>query len=309
MRVLVTGGTGTIGHALCAALAARGDVPVVVSRDAGRARAVLADVPAAEIVEGDPTCAGPWQDAARGCGAVVNLAGERIPARRWSVQTRQILQGSRVDATRRVVEAIAAAPAGERPAVLVNASGVDYYALEPDLGEAALDDTDEVDESAPPGESFLARLCQEWEEEARAAEPLGARVVLMRTGVVTGGPPGGPLDPWALTFRLFAGGRVGSGRQWVSWIHLDDVVGGYLHALDTPALSGPVNLVAPDRLRNRDFARALGRSLRRPAWLPAPARAVKAVLGDFAQHVLGGRPAVPRALLATGYRFRRSTPF
>ncbi|HLU67635.1 MAG TPA: TIGR01777 family oxidoreductase, partial [Kofleriaceae bacterium] len=302
----VTGGTGTIGRALVSALRARGDEPIVVSRDAARARSVLG--PDAPVVEGDPTCAGAWREAIAGCGAVVSLAGERIQPRRWNAQIRQILHDSRVDTTRNVVEAIAAAPAAQRPSVLVSASGIDYYALEPDLGEGALDDTDEVDESAPPGESFLSRLCRDWEAEAREAEALGVRVVTMRTGLVIGGEDS-PIESWMRAFRWFAGGRVGSGRQWVSWIHLEDAVRAYLHAIDTPALSGPVNLVAPDRLRNRDFARALGRSLRRPSWLPAPAAAVRLALGDLADHILLGRPAVPRALLDSGFEFHRREPF
>jgi hypothetical protein len=306
MRVVITGGTGYIGSALAIALDARGDTPVVVSRDPARARRRLGD--RIEVVAGDPTESGPWQAAVAGCDAAVSLAGERVPPRRWNAQIRQILRDSRVDVTRHLVEAIAAAPADKRPSVLVSASGIDYYALDPELGEQAQDDDDEVDERAPVGESFLARLCGDWEAEAREAEAIGVRVVMMRTGMVVGGE-GGPVEAWARAFRWFAGGRLGSGRQWVSWVHLEDAVAAYLFALDTPALRGPVNLVAPDRLRNRDFARALGRSLGRPSWLPAPARAVRLALGDFAEHILRGRPAVPRALLAAGFAFRHRAPF
>jgi len=297
MKVFVTGGSGFIGRALIAALLERGDTAVVLSRDAARARAAL---PAgAEIVEGDPTAAGPWQAALSGCDAVINLAGEPLAAQRWDARFRQIAHDSRVDGTRLLVEAIAAA--SPRPEVLVSASGIDAYAFDANL--PLEDDEDEVDESAPLGSSFLSRLCRDWEEEARAAETHGVRVVLMRTGVVVGGQ-GGPIDRWARAFRFFAGGRLGSGRQWMSWVHLDDVLAAYLFALDTRSLRGPVNLVAPGRVRNREFARRLGKALGRPAFIPTPARALHLALGDFAEYLLHGRPAVPRALLSAGYEFR-----
>jgi uncharacterized protein (TIGR01777 family) len=223
------------------------------------------------------------------------------------------------------VEAIAAAPPGARPRTLVSASGIDYYDLEsdpprffapadgsgivgPPPGRSEGDDRADVDERAPPGDSFLARLCVDWEEEARRAEPLGVRVVLVRTGVVVGGR-GGPIDRWVRLFRWFAGGRLGTGRQWISWVHLDDAVGAYLFALDTAALHGPINLVAPNRLQNAVFARRLGRALHRPALLPTPGFALRLALGPFAEHLLHGRPAAPRALLGAGFRFRHDEPF
>ncbi len=298
MRVFLTGGSGYIGRAIVGALVARGDRAVVLTRDAGRARAALPGP--VELVEGDPTAAGPWQARVDGCDAALNLAGEPLAARRWDARFRQIALDSRVDAARFLVEAIAAAAA--RPRVLVSASGIDAYGFDADL--PVEDDEDEVDESAPRGSSFLARLCRDWEEEAARAAEHGVRVVLMRTGVVVGGE-GGPIDRWARAFRFFAGGRLGSGRQWMSWVHLDDVVGAYLFALDTPELSGPVNLVAPGRLRNREFARRLGRALHRPSVIPTPARALRLALGDFAEYLLHGRPAVPRALVSAGYAFRR----
>jgi len=296
MKVFVTGGSGYIGRALTAALIERGETAVVLSRDAARARAAL---PGAEIVEGDPTVPGAWQAAVAGCDAAINLAGEPLGGQRWDARFRQLAHDSRVDATRFLVEAIAAAE--PRPAVLVSASGIDAYGFDADL--PILDDDDEVDESAPLGSSFLARLCRDWEAEAVAAKAYGVRVVLMRTGVVVGGP-GGPIDRWARAFRFFAGGRLGSGRQWMSWVHLDDVIAAYLFALDTRTLSGPVNLVAPGRVRNREFARRLGKALGRPSLVPTPAFALHLALGDFADYLLHGRPAVPRALVSAGYAFR-----
>jgi uncharacterized protein (TIGR01777 family) len=296
-RIFITGGSGFLGRAITTALVARGDRPVVLSRDPARARRGLPE--AVDIVEGDPTAAGPWQAAVAGCQAAINLAGENLGGRRWDARFRQILHDSRVDATRFLVEAIAAAE--PRPTVLVSASGIDAYGFDADL--PIEDDSDEVDESAPLGSHFLGRMCRDWEEEARAAEAHGVRVVLMRTAVVVGGRDSS-IQRWARAFKWFAGGRLGSGRQWMSWVHLDDVVGAYLFALDTPGLRGPVNLVAPERLRNREFARRLGRAVGRPSLIPTPARALHLVLGDFADYLLHGRPAVPRALTAAGYRFR-----
>ena len=304
----MTGGTGFIGKPLIAALVGRGDRVVVVSRRAGPARAGLGSSDAIEIVEGDPQYAGAWQERVAGCDAAINLAGEPVDRRRWDSRVRQILRDSRVDTTRRVVEAIAAAPADARPSVLISASGVDYYPLDIDTGPEGLDDDDEVDESTPPGEHFFGRLCVDWEAEARDAEKLGLRVVTMRTGLVVGGD-GGPMDRWAVAFRCYAGGRIGSGRQWMSWIHLDDAVGAYLHALDTGTLSGPVNLVAPGRLRNAEFARQLGQSLGRPSWLPVPGPVIRLAVGGLAEYLLAGRPAVPAALLRSGYTFRHHRPF
>jgi uncharacterized protein len=307
MRVFVTGGTGYIGHALVAALVERGDSVVVVSRRAGLARERLGSAEAIEIIEADPQYSGAWQERVAGCDAVVNLAGEAVGSRRWDSRVRQLLRDSRIDTTRKVVEAIAAAPEGKRPGVLVSASGIDYYALDIDAA-AQLDDDDQVDESAPPGDHFLARVCIEWEEEAREAAKHGVRVVLMRTGIVVGGR-GGPMDKWMDAFRKFVGGRIGNGRQWVSWIHLDDVVGAYQLAIDSESLTGPVNLVAPGRLRNAEFARQLGSAVGRPSWLPVPGRVLRLAVGGLADYLLAGRPAVPAALERAGYAFRHQRPF
>ena len=307
MRVFMTGATGLIGRALIDALLARGHEIVVLTRKAARARERLPESTAIDLVEGDPQYAGKWQERVAGSDAVVNLAGESVGAKRWDLRQRQILRDSRVDGTRRLVEAIAAIPAERRPQVLVSASGIDYYPLDVDSA-THLDDDDEVDESTAPGDHFLARLCVDWEGEARAAEDLGVRVVLMRTGLVVGGT-GGAMDRWMIAFKSFAGGRLGSGRQWVSWVHLDDVVGAYELALETTSLSGPVNLVGPERLRNAEFARQLGSALGRPSWLPVPGPMLRLAVGGLAEYLLHGRPAVPAALRRAGYTFRHQRPF
>jgi uncharacterized protein len=303
MQVFLTGGTGFIGRALIAALTARGDRAVVLSRRAAAASAELASLgEAVAVVTGDPTSAGPWQAEVAGCDAVINLAGESLAARRWDARVRQILRDSRIDATRFVVEAIAAAAVERRPRALLSASGIDFYPFSVDLGATHLADDDPIDEAAPPGSSFLARLCRDWEAEARAAEAHGVRVVVLRTGLVLGG--GGALDKLTTPFKLFVGGRLGSGRQWTSWIHLDDVVRAYLFALDHAEVSGPLNLVAPGNVVNGELAAALGARMGRPSWLPVPAFAIKAVAGELAEYVLNGRRAVPAALTAAGFEFQ-----
>jgi uncharacterized protein (TIGR01777 family) len=305
-RIFVTGGTGFIGRALVASLIERGDTPIVVTRNAARARARLGE--GVEIVEGDPTFAGPWQEKLAGTDAVVNLAGQPIADKRWSAHYKQILHDSRVDTTRFVVEGIGALDPKDRPAVLVSASGVDYYGADEDA--VVLDDEDDqeaaaaasVDESAPRGESFMARLCRDWEREAREARRYDVRVVRLRTGIVLATE--GPLRRMAAPFKWFVGGRLGNGRQWVSWIHLDDVLGAIEHCIATEDLAGPVNVVAPNPVRNRAFSRALGKALGRPSFIPAPAFAIKLLVGEFAGAILSGRRAVPKALLDSGYQFQ-----
>jgi uncharacterized protein (TIGR01777 family) len=300
-RVFLTGGTGFIGEALVAALRRRGDEVIVLSRNPGAAHAKLGD--AVEIVAGDPNIAGPWQARLAGVDAVVNLAGASVAAQRWNAHFKQILHDSRVESTRHVVEGMAALAESERPGVLVSASGIDFYPFAEDLSAArGFAEDDAVTESSPPGSTFLARVCRNWEAEADRAMDLGVRVVLMRTGVVLA-EGGGPLDKLALPFRMFAGGHIGSGKQWFSWIHRDDAVKAYLFAIDHDDLAGPVNLVAPDTVRAGEFARALGAAMHRPAWLPVPGFAVKLAAGEFAEHLLHGRRARPAALLDHGFEF------
>ncbi|HEU4726909.1 MAG TPA: TIGR01777 family oxidoreductase [Kofleriaceae bacterium] len=297
MKIAVTGATGFLGTALVEALRARGDAIVVLSRDAERARAVLGDVTA---VAADLQTRGPWAAALAGTDAIAHLAGEALAARRWDARQKQRIRDSRVEATRTLVEAIAALPADQRPRALITSSGVDYYAFAPD---ATFDD-DEVTEADPASDSFLGRLCRDWEAEARAAERAGLRVVCMRTGVVLG--PGGALARMTTPFRLFIGGRLGSGRQWVSWIHRDDAIRGYVAALSDERYAGPINLVTGS-VRNAELASALGRVIGRPSWLPVPAVALRAAIGEFADYVLAGRRVVPRRLTELGFTWTRPT--
>lgn len=300
-RVFVTGGTGLVGSALVEALSGRGDQVVVLSRDPVRARARLP--PGVTVVAGDPSAdGGAWQGHLAGADAVVNLAGASIAGKRWDARYKQLLRDSRVESTRHVVEALAALSEEQRPRVLVSASGADYY---PGFDGDGVGDDDDVTENAPSGESFLARLCAAWEAEAQAAAAAGVRVVCMRTAVVL--DRRGALQRMVLPFKLLAGGPVGSGRQWFSWIHIEDAVRGYLFAIDEPALAGPVNLSAPEPVRFATLTRALGRVLRRPSWLRVPGFAVKAAFGELGEYLLHGRRAVPAALQAHEFVFRYPT--
>ena len=289
--IVVTGATGFVGSALVRALRARGDRVTVLSRDAERAKQRLGDVTA---VTADLETVGPWTSSLASVDAVVHLAGESIGAKRWDARQKQVLRDSRVETTRAIVEGIAALPADRRPHALIVASGADYY---PFAEDPKFDD-DEVTERDPPGDSFLARLCRDWETEARAAEPLGVRVASMRTGLVVG--KGGGLLKMMAPFKLFAGGRIGSGKQWMPWVHIADAVAAYLAAIDDARYTGPINLVT-DSVRNGDFARALGKAMHRPSWLPVPGFAVKAAVGEFAEYVLKGRRVVPARLRELGF--------
>ena len=294
MKIVVTGATGFIGTALVGALGARGDAVIALSRDAERARAALGGLGEVTAVTADLQNPGPWTAALAGADAIVHLAGESLAAARWDAQQKQRIRDSRVEATRTLVEALAALPAAARPRALISASGADYYPFAPDTEF----DDDEVTEDDPPGDSFLARLCRDWEAQARGAEALGVRVVCMRSGIVLG--PGGALAKLTTPFKLFVGGRIGSGRQWVAWIHRDDAVRAYLAALDDDRYTGPINLVTAS-VRNAELARALGHALGRPSWLPVPGFALRAAVGEFAEYLLHGRRVVPRRLHALGF--------
>jgi uncharacterized protein len=297
MQIAVTGATGFLGTALVGALRDRGDAVVVLTRDAVRARAVLGDVTA---VTADLQSPGPWTAALAGTDAVVNLAGEPLAGKRWDARQKQRIRDSRVETTRTVVEAIAALPAPARPRVLVSASGADYYPFAPDTEF----DDDEVTEAAAASDSYLGRLCRDWETEALAARRAGLRVACMRTGIVLG--PGGALARLTTPFRMFVGGRIGTGRQWVSWIHRDDAVRGIVAALADDRYAGPINLVTGS-LRNAALARELGKALGRPSWLPVPGVAVRAAVGELAEYLLAGRRVVPARLRALGFTWTRPT--
>jgi len=286
-RVLVTGGTGLVGRRLVASLRAAGRAVRIVSRSrepAGFAAGV-------EVATWDGRDLP--REALAGVGAVVHLAGEPVFGPLPTAPHKQRIRASRVDSTDALVASLAALPAHERPDCFVCASAVGYYGSR---GDAALD------ESASPGDGFLAEVCVAWERAALAAEPLGVRTVRMRIGIVLA-REGGALPRIAMPFRLGLGGRIGDGRQWFPWVALDDLVGLTRTALDDPRWSGAVNAVAPGVVTNAEFTRALGAVLARPTWLPLPAAAVRLALGDLSDELLGSRRIVPRAALDRGYSF------
>jgi uncharacterized protein (TIGR01777 family) len=227
---------------------------------------------------------------------VVHLLGEVI-AQRWSDETKREIRDSRVLSTRNLVAALGELSAEERPRVLVSGSGAGWYGHRGD---------ERLDESTPaPGDDFLAQLSADWEAEARAAEKLGVRVVLSRTGVVLS-DSGGALEKMLPFFKAGIGGPVAGGRQYVPWVHRDDVVGATMFALDNESVRGPLNVTAPEPVTNKELSRTLGRVLRRPAFAPVPALAVKALYGDMAQIVTTGQRAVPGRLTELGYEFRQA---
>jgi uncharacterized protein len=283
MRVAVTGATGFIGTALCAELARRGHSAVALTRDPRRAQVAL---PGVDIVA--------WNEHSTslpGVDAVVNLAGESV-AGRWTAEKKRRIRDSRIDGTRRLVEAIHRADL--RPSVLVSVSGVGYYG---DRGE------EQLTESSAPGDEFLSAVCRDWEAEAARAEEIGIRVARLRLGVVLD-RDGGALAAMLLPFRLGLGGPLGNGRQWFAWIHRADVANLFLFALENAAAAGPINAVAPEQVRNREFTRALARVLHRPAFLPSPAFALRLLLGEFSQELLSSGRVLPERARALGYQFR-----
>jgi uncharacterized protein (TIGR01777 family) len=270
-------------------LVARGDEVTALTRDPDRAAGRL---PAGVTAVGWDPVAGPAPaDALAGRDAVVNLAGENV-AQRWSSDTRQRIRASRELGTRNLVAGLRGAE--PRPRALVSGSASGFYGAHGD---------ERVDETVPPGDDFLAAVCVAWEREAREAEHLGMRVAIVRTGVVLDAGSGA-LATMLTPFRLGVGGPVAGGRQYVPWIHRDDEIGLLLAALDSDAFSGPVNGSAPEPATNRDFSRALGRAVHRPAIAPIPAAAIKVLYGDMAQIVVAGVRMVPGRADELGYAFR-----
>lgn len=281
MRVAITGASGFVGRALRSALEDAGHEPVPVRRDDTGALQWSTD-------DGfDPP------DALSGYDAVVHLAGENIAGGRWNDERKAKIRDSRVQGTRRVVEALkAAAP---RPRVLISMSAVGYYGPR---------GSTELTEDAEPGDGFLADVARAWEAEATAAEALDVRVVRLRLGTVLG--EGGALEKMLPAFKMGVGGRLGDGEQYMSWIHIDDVVGAIVHVLDHDDCAGPFNLTSPEPATNAEFTNALGKALGRPTVIPVPKFALKVAFGEMAEHLLlTGQRVVPQRLLASKFEFAR----
>jgi uncharacterized protein (TIGR01777 family) len=285
MKALVTGGTGFVGRRLLSLL----DRPVVLSRNLERAQRSVGRY-AGRVLAWDPLDGPPPAEAFDGVDVVFHLAGESVAEGRWTAAQKAKIRDSRVRGTKNLVAGIAQAES--RPRVLASASAVGYYG---DRGE------DELTESARPASDFLADVCVEWEREALAAEPLGVRVVTLRTGIVLG--QGGALAKMLTPFKLGAGGPLGNGRQWMPWIHVADMARLYLHAAATEGIRGPLNAVAPNPVRNSEFTKALGRALHRPAFMPAPYLGLRLVFGEFAKVLFASQRVIPKVALDTGFSF------
>jgi uncharacterized protein len=296
MRIVVAGGSGMLGRRLATRWLESGDEIVVLTRNPARIAGTLPPGVAARrwnppVVDEDLV------ESLRGADAVVNLAGVSIGGRPWTPGRKRAILQSRLDATNTIVEAIGRLPATDRPKVLVNSAGIDIYGDRPD---------GELTEESEPGDSFLAGVVVAWEAAARAAEPLGVRVVTARTALIVA--PEAPA--WRLVllpFRLFVGGPLGSGQQRFTWLHVDDAVGLYDLAVRNASVRGPVNMVAPEVPMQRELARAIGRAMHRPSFFPAPAFLLRLILWGQADLVLHGRVAIPTKALAAGYEFRYPT--
>ena len=290
MKIVVTGGSGFIGRPLVDELARLGHEVVVLSRKADRDPRT-----SVRFVEWDARCAGPWQAELLSADAVVNLAGEPIAEGRWTEARKQVLVESRIVATKLVVTALTAR--SRALPVLISASGIGFYGASDDRL---------LNERSPLGQGFLADLSSAWEGEALRAGESGTRVVLLRPGMVLE-QDGGALPKMMLPFRVFAGGPIMPGTQWVSWIHRADLIGLIKWALTTPSVSGPVNAVAPESVTMKAFCDIVGKVLHRPSWFPIPGLALRLALGELGTLMTTGQRVDPAKALASGYVFRYPT--
>lgn len=293
MNIVVTGGTGFIGGALCRSLVGEGHRVSILTRRPGQVSR-----PTDEHLKSVPWNArdtGPWEQILEGADAVINLAGAPIAEARWTDARKQLITDSRVLTTRFLVRAMS--QRSSKPATFISASGIGYY--------GASDDR-RLDEGAPRGQGFLADLCLAWEGEALRAAEFGTRVVIVRTGMVLE-QDGGALPKMLLPYRFFAGGPIMPGSQWVSWIHRRDHIGLIQWALTTPTVSGPINAVAPEPVTMNTFCEVLGRVLHRPSWLPVPGFSLQILLGELATLMTTGQRVIPAKAIAEGYTFHYPT--
>jgi uncharacterized protein (TIGR01777 family) len=282
MKVLVIGGSGFVGSALTRELSGAGHDIVVSTRKKTTSGNRLSWNP--------PELIAP--DVISTFDAVINLAGENIFSERWTSAKKERIRSSRVDTTKALVESMSAST--KRPDVLINASAIGYYGPHGD---------EDVNEETPPGGDFLAGLCEEWEAAALQAKELGIRVVIPRFGIILG-EGGGALSKMLGPFKAFVGGYIGSGKQWMSWVHIDDITGFIRYAFENKSVSGPFNVTAPGPVRNREFGSALGKVLGRPAFFPVPALALKLALGEFGDVLLTGQRVVSGKAVKAGYMFK-----
>ncbi|MFN8475605.1 MAG: TIGR01777 family oxidoreductase [Anaerolineae bacterium] len=289
-RVVITGATGLIGRALARRLQAQDYKIVVFARNPAKARE---DLPgAAEYVAWRAEESGPWAKAVDGADAVINLAGSPLIGHRWTDAYKREIRDSRVLGTRGLVNAMQQADV--KPRMFINGSAIGYYGATDEVG---------LTESDPPGQDFLGETCVAWEAEAARAQDIGVRTAIVRTGIVLA-KDGGALPLMALPFRLYGGGPIQPGTQWLSWIHIADELGIILQAFADERWQGPINATAPHPLTNRDFSAALGKALHRPSWFPVPKFALNVALGEAAEMLTTGQNVIPAKALSLGYTFK-----
>ncbi len=289
--IIISGATGFIGRPLALSLAERGNDVAVLTRSREKAKALFGDRVIA--AEWDGRTARGWLELAESATAIINLAGENIGAGRWTDKRKQRILESRRDAGKAIVDSLRRNAV--RPKSLIQASAIGYYGPQSD---------EELDETSPPGEGFLADTVRDWESSTREAEDFGVRRVVIRSGLVLG-REGGALPRFLGPFRFFMGGPLGSGNQWLSWIHRDDEIEAIRFLLERPHLAGVFNLTAPSSVTMKEFARTLGRIMKRPSWFPVPAFLLRWIFGEMADEtLLAGQRVRPTALLKAGYQFR-----
>lgn len=288
MRILMTGGTGFVGRQLTSRLVQEGHEVTILTRSLKGERETPKGV---SYLEGDPTKKGSWQGEIRNHDGLINLAGASIFSK-WTEEHKKAIRESRILTTQNIVEGIPSPL--EKPFHLFSTSAVGYYGF---CGD------EELTEESPPGNDFLARIAIEWEGEALKAREKGARVVITRFGIVLG-EKGGALSQMIPLFKKYIGGPIGSGNQWFSWIHIKDLAEAFVFLLNHPEISGPVNVCSPQPVRNKELAKALGKALHRPSFIPAPAFMVRWVLGEFGSVILEGQRVIPKRLLESGFKFQ-----
>jgi uncharacterized protein (TIGR01777 family) len=290
MRVVITGATGFIGRALCKALHKDYEV-IALSRDAGRAAKSVGGL--AKVIEWDGRTTGSWYKQANGAFAIINLAGENIASGRWNESKKAGILHSRLDSSKAVLDTIM--QVDKKPTVVIQASAIGYYGPRSD---------EQLDENSIPGKGFLANVCQRIESSAEEIEGMGVRCIVIRTGIVLGSD-GGAFARLVKPFRFYLGGYLGSGRQWFSWIHLDDEIAAIKFLLENEHLKGVFNLTAPQPVTMKEFCKILGKVLHRPAWLNVPAFAARLAFGEMADEMLlSGQKVLPKRLLNTGFNFQ-----
>ncbi len=289
-RIIITGATGLIGKKLADALISRGDEVIVFSRDTKKAKSIFPT--SIECVEWNYQRPDQWKSKLENADAVVHLAGINLFAKRWNEKFKKEVIDSRKVSTKNLVEAIASR--ANQPEVFISASGIGYYR---DCGDKILN------EDSPLGKDFLADVCEAWESESRRTGEFGIRNVQIRTGLVLS-TEDGALKKMLLPFKFFIGGPLGNGKQWASWLHIDDIVAIYLHAIDNQNISGAVNAASPNPVRMKEFAKTLGKVLHRPSLFPVPKFALKIVVGEAAEVVTASQRVDVKKLLSIGYKFK-----